>query len=390
MMQKTYLILLVSFFLFSCKGNEDNENFKNTDDYKSLVLGIPQAQIDSIQKAEAKKQAFLRKNSYELDSATTVAMMLPMSNYLKDYSFSSDINLTDPNTTSEIDEAELPVSVGVQNTFSEGDSGEVLLIGKSYNPNIFPVSDIKKFNESEKTLFEDKNALLFIDGFGRKKLFYRQYNPANSTYYLYTAEVPKYNDQKLQYASLFSIYKKAQNLLAFDKENQLGSLTWEKIKPSLSEPELKNYKIYYKSLEKELKFFLKNNDSVRINRDKMQFYLYRDEDHSKNTFNQVGILGNSAFSGTLEDLNFENRLYPGYFKEIYESDDEFKFIKSISDNSILMKATKRGYNSDTVSYYIISSIKTEKGQFYLISPTNESGNDLTSLMNDYFSKHLKI
>lgn len=282
------------------------------------------------------------------------------------------------------------MSVGVQNPFSEGDSGEVLLIGKSSNPNIFPVSDIKKFNESEKILFEDKNAILFIDGFGRKKLYYRHYNPATSIYYLYTAEVPKYNDQKLQYASLFSIYKKAQNLLAFNKETQPGNMTWEKIKPSLSEPELKNFGTYYKSLEKELKYFLIDNGSVKIDRDKMQFYLYRDEDHSKNTFNQVTILGNSEFAGTFDSLDFENRMYHGYFKNIYDRDDEFKFIRNISENSILMRATRIGYSSDTVSYYIISSIKTEKGQFYLISPTSENGDDLTSLMNDYFSKHLKI
>lgn len=390
MMKKTYLILLISLFLFSCKDKEENEDFTKTEEYSNMVLGIPQVRIDSIQKSEAKKQVFLKKVSYKLDSANTIDLMLPISNYLKEYSFSSDINVTDPNSTAEIDEAETPMSVGIQNPFSEGDSGEVLLIGKSSNPNIFPVSDIKKFNESEKILFEDKNALLFIDGFGRKKLFYRQYNPVNSTYYLYTAEVPKYNDQKLQYASLFSIYKKAQNLLAFNKESQPENMTWEKIKPSLSEPELKNYGVYYKSMEKELKYFLKDNDSVNINRDKMQFYLYRDEDHSKNKFDQVTSLANSEYSGIFYDLNFENRLHKGYFRQMYSIDDQFRFIKKISDQSILVSATRSGYNSDDSNYYIISSIKTEKGQFYLISPTNENGNDLTSLMNDYFSKHLKI
>ena len=390
MMKKTYLILLMSLILFSCKDDKENEDFKNTDEYESLVLGIPQAQIDSIRKSEEKKQVFLKKVSYELDSVGTIDMMLPISNYLKEYANSSDINLTDPNSTSEINQADVPMTAGIENPFSEGDSGEVLLIGKSSNANIFPVSDIKKFNESEKILFEDKNALLFIDAFGRKKMFYRQYNPATSIYYLYTAEVPKYNDQKLQYSSLFSIYKKAQNLLAFDKESLPENLTWGNVKPSLSEPELKNYNVYYKSLEKELKYFLKDNDSVNINRDKMQFYLYRDEDHSKNTFNQVGILGNSEFVGTFDSLDFDNRMYSGYFKQIYDRDDEFKFIRNISDNSVLMKATRIGYSSDTVSYYIISSIKTEKGQFYLISPTNENGNNLTSLMNDYFSRHLKI
>ncbi|MCW3170240.1 hypothetical protein OMO38_17060 [Chryseobacterium sp. 09-1422] len=390
MKKKTYLILLISLFLFSCKDKAENEDFKKTEDYADMVLGIPQAQIDSIQKSEAKKQVFLKKVSYELDSATSVDLMLPMSNYLKEYSFSSDINVTDPNSTAEINEAEIPMSVGVQNPFSEGDSGEVLLIGKSSNPNVFPVSDIKKFNEAEKILFEDKNALLFIDGFGRKKLFYRQYNPVNSTYYLYTAEVPKYNDQKLQYASLFSIYIKAQNLLAFDNESPAENMTWEKIKPSLSETELKNYGVYYKSMAKELKYFLKDNDSVNINRDKMQFYLYRDEDHSKNTFDQVTSLANSEYSGIFYDLNFENRLHKGYFRQMYSIDDQFRFIKKISDQSILVSATRSGYNSDDSNYYIISSIKTEKGQFYLISPTNENGDDLTSLMNDYFSKHLKI
>ena len=390
MMKKTYLILLMSLILFSCKDDKENEDFKNTDEYESLVLGIPQAQIDSIRKSEEKKQVFLKKVSYELDSVGTIDMMLPISNYLKEYANSSDINLTDPNSTSEINQADVPMTAGIENPFSEGDSGEVLLIGKSSNANIFPVSDIKKFNESEKILFEDKNALLFIDAFGRKKMFYRQYNPATSIYYLYTAEVPKYNDQKLQYSSLFSIYKKAQNLLAFDKESLPENLTWGNVKPSLSEPELKNYNVYYKSLEKELKYFLIDNDSVKIDRDKMQFYLYRDDDHSKNTFNQVTILGNSEFSGTFDSLDFDNRMYSGYFKQIYDSDDEFKFIKNISENSILMRATRSGYSSDTISYYIISSIKTEKGQFYLISPTNENANDLTSLMNDYFSKHLKI
>ncbi|UQB67659.1 hypothetical protein [Epilithonimonas zeae] len=387
-----FLLLVFSgmLFLFSCKGNKETDDFANSEDYQNLLLGIPQAQIDSIRKSEEKKQVLLRKHSYELDSVTTIDLMLPIGNFLKEYSFSSNINIVDPNSTSGVDEAESPISVGIQNPFSDGDSGEVLLIGKSSNPNIFPVSDIKKFNETEKILFEGKDALMFIDGFGRKKLYYRQYNPANSIYYLYTAEVPKYDDQKLQYASLFSIYKKAQNLLAFNKETTAENLTWEKAKPSLSEPELKNYGIYYKSLEKELKYFLKNNDSVNIEKGKMQLYLYRDEDHTKNTFDQVTILGNSEFNGTFDNLDFQNRLYRGYFHRIYDREDEFKVIRKISDNSILVKTTHIGYSSDTINYYIISSIKTEKGQFYLISPTNENGNDLSSLMNDYFSKHLKI
>lgn|GEM_PF-4405051 len=385
-----FFVFSCMLFLFSCKGNKETDDFANSEDYQDLLLGIPQAKIDSIQKSEEKKQMVLHKVSYELDSATSVDFMLPVSNFIKDYSFSSKINLLDPNTSSEADYSDYPNIISVQNAFSDSDSDELLLIGKSNNPNIFPVSDIKKYNEAEKILFESKDALMFIDGFGRKKLYYRIYNPTTFMYYLYTAEVPKYNDQKLQYASLFSIYKKAQNLLSFDKETAAENLSWEKVKPGISAPEMENSNVYYKSLAKELKYFLKNNDSVNINKDKMQLYLYRDEDHTKNTFDQVTILGNSEFSGTFENLNFQNRLFPGYFSQIYDSDDELKFIKKINDNSILVKATRNGYSSDTVTYYIISSIKTEKGQFYLISPTNENGNDLRALMNDYFSKHLKI
>lgn len=389
-MKKTYFIFLISLFLFSCKNDKENEDFSKTDEYESMVLGIPQAQIDSIRKSEEKKQVILKKVSFDIDSANSVDLMLPVSNYLKEYSFSGNVNLTDPNSTSEQNEAEIPTTISIKNDFSDGDSAELLLVGKSNNPNIYPVSDIKKFNEIEKVLLENKDALLYVDAFGRKKMYYRQYNPANSTYYLYTVEVPKYNDQKLQYAELFSDYKKAQNLLSFNKESLVENLTWEKIKPSVSDLELKNYDVYYKSLQKELKYFLKNNDSVNINKDRIQLYLYRDEDHTKNTFDQVTILANSEYSGTFYDLNFENRLHKGYFKQMYDTNDEFRFVKKISDHSILMSATRSGYSSNETNYYIISSIKTEKGQFYLISPTNKDGNDLTALMNDYFSKNLKI
>lgn len=389
-MKKTYLILLISLFFFSCKDEAQDADIENSDEYESLVLGIPQSQIDSIRDSEARKQPILKKVSYELDSATAIDVMLPVGNFLKDYSFSSKIALTDPNSTSENEDSEPEAAISIQNAFSDGDSDELLLVGKSTDPNIFPVSDIKKFNEPEKILLEDKNALLYVDGFGRKLMYYRQYNPTNSTYYLYTAEVPKYNDPKMQYAALFSIYKKAQNLLAFGKETATENLTWDKVKPSLSELELKNYNVYYTSLQKELKYFLKNNDSVNINKDKIQFYLYRDEDHSKNTFDQVGFLATSQYSGVFGDLDFENRMYSGYFSQIYDSDDEFKFIKKISDNSILVSVTRVGYSSNTTTNYIISSIKNEKGQFYLISPTNEEGSSVTALMNDYFSKHLKI
>lgn len=389
-MKKTYLILLISLFFFSCKDEAQDADIENSDEYESLVLGIPQSQIDSIRDSEARKQPILKKVSYELDSATTINVMLPVGNFLKDYSFSSKIVLTDPNSTSENEDSAPSAVISVQSAFSDGDSDELLLVGKSTDPNIFPVSDIKKFNEPEKILLEDKNALLYVDGFGRKLMYYRQYNPIKSTYYLYTAEVPKYNDPKMQYAALFSIYKKAQNLLAFGKETATENLTWDKVKPSLSELELKNYNVYYTSLQKELKYFLKNNDSVNINKDKIQFYLYRDEDHSKNTFDQVGFLATSQYSGVFGELDFENRMYSGYFSQIYDSDDEFKFIKKISDNSILVSVTRVGYSSNTTTNYIISSIKNEKGQFYLISPTNEEGNDVTALMNDYFSKHLKI
>lgn len=389
-MKKTYLLLLISLILFSCKDDAQNANIKESSEYQSMVLGISQSQIDSIRKSEDKKETILKKVSLEIDSANSVDLMLPMSNYVKEYSFSGNVDLTDPNSTSETNDSEIATTISIKNDFSDGDTAELLVVGKSENPNIYPVSDIKKFNEIENILLEDKNALLYIDDFGRKKMYYRQYNPANSTYYLYTVVVPKYNDPKLQYSALFSIYKKAQNLLRFDKESVAENLTWEKIKPSISDIEIKNYEVYYKSLGKEIKYFLKSNDSVYINKDKIQIYLYRDEDHSKNTFDQVGFLGTSKYTGTFQDMDFESRLFSGFFRRNYSSNDDFRFIKTLSENNILVSVTRTGYSSSETSYYIISSIKTEKGQFYLISPTNENGNDLTALMNDYFSKHLKI
>ncbi|KFC23429.1 hypothetical protein SAMN04488097_1414 [Epilithonimonas lactis] len=389
MMKKTYLLFLISLFIFSCK-DEAQTDAANSDEYESLLLGISRSQIDSIKNSEAKKQVVLKKFSYELDSANSIDVMLPVSNFLKEYSFSSKIYLTDPESTSDDENLATSTAISILNPFSDGDLEELLLVGKSTDPNIFPVSDIKKFNEPEKIIYEDKNSLLYVDGYGRKLMYYRQYNPANSTYYLYTVEVPKFNDQKLQYATLFSVYNKAQNLLAFDKETPSENLTWEKVRSSISESELKNYNVYYASLQKEIKYFLKSNDSVNINRDKIQFYLYRDEDHSKNKFDQVTFLASSQYAGLFGDLDFENRMYSGYFNQHYDSDDDFKFIKGISDHSILVSATKNGYSSDETKYYIISSINMEKGQFYLISPTNEQGNDLTALMNDHFSKHLKI
>ncbi|WP_131474269.1 hypothetical protein [Epilithonimonas lactis] len=388
-MKKTYLLFLISLFIFSCK-DEAQTDAANSDEYESLLLGISRSQIDSIKNSEAKKQVVLKKFSYELDSANSIDVMLPVSNFLKEYSFSSKIYLTDPESTSDDENLATSTAISILNPFSDGDLEELLLVGKSTDPNIFPVSDIKKFNEPEKIIYEDKNSLLYVDGYGRKLMYYRQYNPANSTYYLYTVEVPKFNDQKLQYATLFSVYNKAQNLLAFDKETPSENLTWEKVRSSISESELKNYNVYYASLQKEIKYFLKSNDSVNINRDKIQFYLYRDEDHSKNKFDQVTFLASSQYAGLFGDLDFENRMYSGYFNQHYDSDDDFKFIKGISDHSILVSATKNGYSSDETKYYIISSINMEKGQFYLISPTNEQGNDLTALMNDHFSKHLKI
>ena len=389
MMKKTYLLFLISLFIFSCK-DEAQTDAANSDEYESLLLGISRFQIDSIRNSEAKKQVVLKKFSYVLDSANSIDVMLPISNFLKEYSFSSKIYLTDPESTSDDENLATSTAISILNPFSDGDLEELLLVGKSTDPNIFPVSDIKKFNELEKIIYEDKNSLLYVDGYGRKLMYYRQYDPANSTYYLYTVEVPKFNDQKLQYATLFSVYNKAQNLLAFNKETPSENLTWEKVRSSISESELKNYNVYYSSLQKEIKYFLKSNDSVNINRDKIQFYLYRDEDHSKNKFDQVTFLASSKYAGLFGDLDFENRMYSGYFNQHYDSDDDFKFIKGISDHSILVSATKNGYSSNETKYYIISSINMEKGQFYLISPTNEQGNDLTALMNDHFSKHLKI
>jgi hypothetical protein len=319
--------------------------------------------------------------------------MLPVNNYVKEYSFSSsNLNLTDPEKASEPgDEFLYPEGISIKNDFSDGDSGEILFVGKSDNPDIFPVADIKKYNEPEKILLEDKNSLLYIDSFGRKKLYFRQYAPSTKIYYLYTAEVPKYNDEKLQYAALFSIYKKAKNILSFDKEAQLENITWEKVKPGVSEAELQNYKLYYTSLEKELKYFLKNNDSVYIKKDNFDLYLYRDNAHSQKALDQTALIADANFSGTFDGLPFENRLRSGYFGDKYSRDDELTFIKRLSSNSILVSAKEdNGYVNDNTAYFSISSIKTPKGQFYLISRANKDGNDVASLMNDYFSKHLKI
>ncbi|NML69535.1 hypothetical protein HHL23_06975 [Chryseobacterium sp. RP-3-3] len=378
-------LTFVLLFTLSCK-----EEQKKSDEYTDLLLGIPQAQIDSIRKAEDSKQVFLKKASYEIDSANSVELMVPVSNYITEHSYStSNIHLTDPQNVSETNNDFAGVSI--QNDFTNNNSGEDVLIGKSDNPDIFPVSDIKKFNEPEKILHEDKNSLLYIDSFGHKKLYYRQYVPASKTYYLYVAEVPKYDSEKLQYASLFSIYNKAKHLLSFDKEAQPENLIWEKVKPSISEVELKNYSTYYNSLQKELKFFLKDNDSVEIKKDHFDLYLYRDKGHSQKAFDQTTAIADSNFSGLFEDLPFENRLRSGYFSGKYDREDTFTFIKKLSSTSILVSAKEdNGYINDNTGYFIISSIKTPKGQFYLISRTNRDGNDVTALMNDYFSKHLKI
>lgn len=388
-MLKIYYTFLtfILLFLLSCK-----KEAVKTDEYNDQLLGIPQAQIDSIRKAEDQKQILLTRVSYDIDSADTIDLMLPLNNYVKEYSFSSsNVNLTDPEKAEAGDETLIHQGISIKNDFSDGDSGELLFVGKSDNPDLFPVADIKKYNEPEKIISEDKNSLLYIDSFGRKKLYFRQYDPAGKTYYLYTAEIPKYNDEKLQYASLFSIYKKAKNILSFDKEIQPENLTWEKIRSGVSEAELRNYKLYYTSLEKELKYFLKNNDSVYIKKDNFDLYLYRDNTHSQSALDQTVLIANSNFSGTFDGIPFENSLRSGYFMDKYSTDDEFTFVRRLSSNSILVSAKDdSGYVKDTTGYFIISSIKTPKGQFYLISGTNKEGNNMTALMNDYFSKHLKI
>ncbi|MCT2564398.1 hypothetical protein [Chryseobacterium herbae] len=389
-MVKIYSTFLIFglLFLLSCK-----KEVVKVDEYNDQLLGIPQAQIDSIRKAEDQKQLFLTKVSYTIDSANTIDLMLPVNNHVKEYSFSSsNLNLTDPEQTRDAeDESSYPQGISIKNDFSEDDSGELLFVGKSDNPDLFPVADIKKYNDPEKILSEDKNSLLYIDSFGRKKLYFRQYNPASQTYYLYTAEVPKYNNEKLQYAALFSIYNKAKNILSFDKEAPLENLTWEKVKPGVSEAELQNYRVYYMSLGKELKYFLKNNDSAYIKNDNFDLYLYRDQSHTQNALDQTHLIADSNFSGTFDGLPFENRLRSGYFVNRYSNDDEFTFVKRLSSHTILVSAKEdNGYVKDSTEYFTISSIKTPKGQFYLISTTNKDGNDMTALMNDYFSKHLKI
>ena len=389
-MKKSYFGLFITSFLFllSCGGKDKDTG------YSDMLMGISQSSIDSIRKAEDKKPVYLKKLTFDVDSASSVDLMLPPGNYLKEYSFSSpNIHLSDPeHPTQEEDESLLPLGISIKNNFSDDDSGEVLMTGKSDNPNIYPVSDIKKFNPAEKILLEDKNTLIFIDSFGDKKLYYRQYDPAAKRYYLYTAEIPKYNDEKLQYASLFSAYKKARNLLAFDKEIPPENLTWERVKPGLSEIELKSYDRYYISLQKELKYFLKDNDSANIKKTNFDLYLYRDNIHSQKGIDQTKLLADSNFSGTFEELPFENRFTDGYFQGKYRDDDKLKFVKRISNNSILVSAEYAdSYSySSPAGYFIISSIKTGKGQFYLISMTNKDGNDIVALMNDYFSKHLKI
>lgn len=389
-MKKSYFGLFVTSFLLllSCGGKDKDTG------YTDMLLGIPQSSIDSVRKAEDQKPVYLEKLTFDIDSASSVDLMLPLGNYLKEYSFSSpNIILEDPEHPSQVeDESLLPSGISIRNNFSDEDSGEVLMVGTSDNPDIYPVSEIKKFNPAEKILLEDKNTLIFIDSFGHKKLYYRQYDPATKRYYLYTAETPKYNDEKLQYASLFSAYKKARNLLAFDKEASPESLSWEKIKPGLSAIELKSYDRYYTSLQKELKYFLKDNDSANIEMPHLDLYLYRDQNHSQKGIDQTKLIADSDFSGTFEELPFENRLTDGYFRKKYRYDDQLKFIKRISSNSILVRAedTETYTYSGPPEYFIISSIKTGKGQFYLISMTNKDGNDIIALMNDYFSKHLKI
>ncbi|KPE51345.1 hypothetical protein [Chryseobacterium indologenes] len=389
-MRKSYFGLFITSFLFllSCGGKEKDTG------YTDMLMGIPQSSIDSIRKAEDQKPVYLKKLTFDIDSASSVDLMLPLGNYLKEYSFSSpNINLEDPENPTQVeDDSLLPLGISIKNNLSDGDSGEVLMVGKSDNPNIYSVTDIKKFNPAEKILLEDKNTLIFIDSFGHKKLYYRQYDTASKRYYLYTAETPKYNDEKLEYAALFSAYRKAKNLLAFDKETPSESLTWEKVKSGLSEVELKSYGRYYTSLQKELKYFLKDNDSADIRKPNFDLYLYRDHIHSQKGIDQTKILADSGFSGTFDELPFENRFTDGYFQGKYGYDDKFKFIKRISNSSILVSAEDADHYSysSPPGYFIISSIKTDKGQFYLISMTNKDGNDIIALMNDYFSKHLKI
>ncbi|MDR2237637.1 MAG: hypothetical protein LBE92_16060 [Chryseobacterium sp.] len=390
-MIKSYSVLFATLFLFllSC-GKKDPDT-----GYTDMLMGIPQSTIDSIQKAEDKKQVYLDKVTFTVDSATSINMMIPAGHYIKEYSFSSpNIRLEDPENPSQVeDESLLPIGISIKNNFSDSDNGEIVMVGASDNPDIYPVSDIKKFNPAEKILFEDKNTLIFIDSFGHKKLYHRQYDSTTKWYYLYTSETAKYNDEKLEYASLFSSYKKARNILAFDKETAPENLTWEKLKPGLSELERKSYDVYYTSLQKELKYFLKDNDSANIKKTNFDLYLYRDHLHSQKGIDQTKLIADAAFSGTFEELPFENRLTDGYFRGKYRDDDRFKFIKRLSNTSILMSAEdgeQYSYSSSQPAYYIISSIKTDKGQFYLISMTNKNGNDIVALMNDYFSKHLKI
>ena len=380
-----FLAIIISFQACKKKASQSDISIEDT---SKRIGKFSQKLIDSTRIAEDKRPIFLNKLSPKVDSVTSVSLMLPLCNYIKEYTFSSfDIAFEDPNTESQKEFSRYYIL----NTFSNSQSDEYISFFKSKDPNLFTIETFKKYNDIGAILYEDANTIAYMTRFDDVSVYHRDYDEDKGVYYLYNNQLPKLADKKAMLTELFYSINKGKNVRSFDKQVP-ENVTWEVIKPSIDPLIVKQYEVYYNSLAKEIKYFMVNDEAQKISTDNLELILYRDKDHSDNKFDQVTAIANAKYNGTYENLGFANKLSENMDRTIH-SDDNLTYIRNISDHTILVKTYDyNGFYStkEKPDYYTISSITDENGQFYLISKTYEKAIDIDVLINDYFSKHLKL
>lgn len=383
-MSNTIKILIsCMLFLISCNSNDVSTVDEISDDVVKR-----EAKLDSIQKAELQKDVTLKKVSVEINSKMNVEFAIPLSRHFSKL-LTGDLDIELVDTLS--DESRIIQLLGP----SDGNHavGEIC-VAPSDDSTLFSVKNIIENNFSKKIIYETKNSTIFSSFGDKYQVYVRHYDPVRKCYFLYSSLIEN-NGSFKAYADSFSSLMIGMNLFSINKTVLVENITWENIKSSLLSSELDEYNTNYGSLRKDIKFFLRDRDIADLT-SQGNLYLYRIPQSGDGHDNLIKQIAERKFDGPLGELidHSDSYFFTRYLAEKYHDITNFKFEKSISTNTVLVSVlSTTGYDEDSkqvYSYFSLTSIKTVQGQFYLISESNSSGDDMQILANDFFSKNLSI
>jgi hypothetical protein len=261
---------------------------------------------------------------------------------------------------------------------------QIIYIVKDDNPNLISISAIKKgFPEDEFVYYEDSNSIVYGDDF---KTVHFEYDTTIKSYIIYTGEISHFVNipEKEKINLAIHMLKNGKNLLKKACQN-ISFDSWQDYVANTPQAEITVFKSIFYKLEKEMKAFLGENQSVsprsQGNYNYVDFYRANEE----MDFAYLNFL-TAIKTNNVSNFNLSHKIPDDFDRTFFDHEAANNFSYSQIDSVTDLKIVKPEY--EWIEEKLVCHVNYQRKSFYLTTDKFSAvTKDFYIKMFNYYSKY---